>query len=85
MCLRDQVVDNDGGVVILIQACVLSNNDGGVGRGGGISDVSEGSETTTKAVGRDDRTKESMKTTEASDEEDEHEEYNNSNGCVGKG
>ena len=53
MCLRDQGIDdNDGsGGGRVRRDRGLSDNDGGVGRGQGISDASEGSETTTEAEG----------------------------------
>ena len=52
MYLRDQGInDKDGGVSRVIRSCGLSDNDGGVGRGRGIRDASEGSETTTEASG----------------------------------
>ena len=55
MCLQAQGVDDknsgfDGG----IQAQGLSYNDGGVDRGRGIYDASEGSETTIEVRGLDD-------------------------------
>ena len=52
MRLWAQGIDNnDGGVRRVIQACELSDDDRGVGRGQGIYDVSVGSETTTEAAG----------------------------------
>ena len=52
MCLRDQGIDDDDGVVDRVrQACRLSDNDGGVSRGQGIYDAYEESETTTEASG----------------------------------
>ena len=52
MCLRAQGIDDDNRVVGRVgQACGLSHDDGGVGRGWGIYDVSEGSEMTMEAVG----------------------------------
>ena len=50
MCLRDQGIDDDGGGVARVRwAHEISDKDGGVGRGQGIDDASEGSETTTEA------------------------------------
>ena len=51
MCLQDQGIDDDNGVVSrVIRACRLSDDDGGVGRGQGIDDASEELETTTEAT-----------------------------------
>ena len=48
--LQTQGIDDDNGVFDRVRrARVISDNDGGVGRGHGIYDVSEGSETTTDA------------------------------------
>ena len=50
MCLRAQVIDNEGGGVGRVrEARGLSDNDGGVGRGQGIENASKGSETMTEA------------------------------------
>ena len=52
MCLRAQGIDDkDGCVIRLRRAHGISNDSGGVGRGRGIHDASEGSETTTEAAG----------------------------------
>ena len=50
MCLRAQGIDDNGEVGIVRQDRRLSNDDGGVGRGRGILNASEGSETMTKAA-----------------------------------
>ena len=52
MCLRDQGIDNDdgGGVFRVRRACGLSDNNGGVVRGRGIYNASEGFDTTTEAA-----------------------------------
>ena len=50
MFLRDQGIDDNDGVVDRVrQARGLSDDGGDVGRGGGIYDVLEGSETSTEA------------------------------------
>ena len=50
VCLRTQGIDKNNGVVNRVRrACGLSDNNGGVGRGQGIHDESEGSETMTEA------------------------------------
>ena len=47
MCLRDQIIDENNGVIDRErQACGLSDDDGGVSRGQGIDCASEGLETT---------------------------------------
>ena len=52
MCLQAQGSDdNNGGVGGVIPADILSDNGGGVGRGRGIDDASERSETMAEAVG----------------------------------
>ena len=52
MCLRAEGIDNNnGGVIRVRRSKGLNGNDGGVGRGQGIRDASEGSETTTEAAG----------------------------------
>ena len=51
MYLWAQGIVNDDGVVMVRRARGLSNNKGGVGRGRGIHDVSEGSETSIEAAG----------------------------------
>ena len=52
MCLRAQGIDgNDGSVGRVIGASVISNDDRGFGRGRGIHDAPEGSETTTEVAG----------------------------------
>ena len=51
MCLRGQGIDDEGGVGRVRWARRLINNDGDVGRGRGIDDVSEVSETTTEVAG----------------------------------
>ena len=54
VCLQSQGIDNDnddGGVVRLRRARGLSDNDGGVGKGRGVDDASNVSETTTEAAG----------------------------------
>ena len=49
--LQAQVIDdNNGGIVRVRRACGLSSNNGGVGRGQGIYNASEGSETTMEAA-----------------------------------
>ena len=51
MCLWAQGIDkNNGGGVRLRRACVLINDYGGVSRGKGIYDASEGLETTIEAA-----------------------------------
>ena len=51
MCLQAQVIDdNDGGISGRRRALGLNENDGGVGRGQGIDDTSEVSETTKEAT-----------------------------------
>ena len=50
VCLRAQGIDDDYGVFDRVRhAHGLSDNDGGVSRGQGKDDESEGSETTTEA------------------------------------
>ena len=50
MCLRDQGIDDDKGIVDRVRRDRrISNDDEGVGRGRGIDDASEGSEATTDA------------------------------------
>ena len=50
MCLRSQGIDDDDGVVERVrQAHGLINNNGGVGRGRGIDNASDGLETTAEA------------------------------------
>ena len=84
MCLQDQGIDDNNGVVgRVIQARGLNNYDGGVGRGQGIDNAFEGSETTTEAARiwgqrrrlqrRDDGPEELATTAEALVEEDEPE------------
>ena len=84
MFLRDQVIDDDDGVVDrVLWAHGLSDNDGGVGRGQGIDDASDGLETTTefsiiqgrkrRLKHRDDGPEELATTTEALAEEDDPE------------
>ena len=52
MCLWYQGIDNDdGGGVRVRRARRLSDDNGGVGRGRGIEDASEGLETRTEMVG----------------------------------
>ena len=52
VCLQAYGIDkNNVSVGRLGQACVLINDDRGVGRGRGIRDASEGLETTTEAAG----------------------------------
>ena len=52
MCLRAQCIDEkNGSVSRVIQERGLSNNYGGVGRGRGVDDASEGSETTAEVGG----------------------------------
>ena len=51
MCLWAHGIDDNGGVGRVRRFRRLSNDDGGVGRGRGICDVSEGLETTTEAAG----------------------------------
>ena len=52
MCLWDQgIVDDNGNIGRLRQARRTSDNDRGVGRGRGIEDAYEGSETMTEALG----------------------------------
>ena len=51
MCLRDHGIDDDGGSVGKVrQACGLSDNNRGVGRGHGIYYASKGLETTTEVA-----------------------------------
>ena len=51
MCLRDQGIDNDDGIVRrVIRAHGLRNDDVGAGRGQGIDDASEGQETMAEAA-----------------------------------
>ena len=51
MCLRDQGIDDDNSAVERIRrARILSNDNGGVGRGQGIYDASKILETTTEAL-----------------------------------
>ena len=68
MCLRDQGIDDYDGVGRVIRSRGISDNDGGVGRGRGIQDTFEGSETMTEAEGVDGGSKESTTTTEVSKE-----------------
>ena len=49
VCLQEEGVDD--GVGRVRRSKRLSDNDGGVGRGQGVRDVSEGSETTMEATG----------------------------------
>ena len=50
MCLQAQYIDDDNsGFGRVRQACGISNEDGGVGRGQGICDAPEGLEITTEA------------------------------------
>ena len=52
MCLRAQVIDNNDGVIGGVRwARGLSDNYGGVVRGRGIHDTSDGLETMTEAAG----------------------------------
>ena len=52
MCLRAQGIDNnDGDVGRVRRSRGLSEDNGGVKRGQGIRDASEGSETTTEVAG----------------------------------
>ena len=52
MCLQAQDIDNnDSGVGRVRRSRGISNDDVGVGRGQGIDDASEGSETTTGVSG----------------------------------
>ena len=52
VCLQDQGIDDDNNSVgILRRGLGLSNDDGGVGRGRGISNASKVLETTTEAAG----------------------------------
>ena len=52
MCLRDQGIDDGNGSVGRVrQARGLSDDGGGVGRGQGIYDASDGSEKTPEALG----------------------------------
>ena len=69
VCLRDQGIDNDGGVIIVRQARGLRINNRGVGRGQGINNKSKGLETTMEATG---------------DKHQDQGIYND-NGCVGRG
>ena len=86
MCLRAEVIDNnDSRVGRVVRAKGIRNDNGGVSRGQGICNASEGLETTTIRRGLDYGPKESMTTMEASKEEDEQEDYNNDNGCVDRG
>ena len=84
MFLRDQVIDDDDGVVDrVLRARGLSNNDGGVGIGKGIDDASNGLKTTTefsviqgrkwRLKHRDDEPEELATTTKALAEEDDPE------------
>ena len=84
MCLQDKVIDDNNGVVgRVIRTRGLSDYNGGVDRGQGIDDVSEGLEITTEASRiqgqqrrmrrRDDGLEELATTTEALSEEDEPE------------
>ena len=58
MCLRDQGIDDNNGVFGRVrQARGISNDNGGVRRGQGIDDETEGLETTTEAAGVRDRDK----------------------------
>ena len=51
MCLQDHGIDDDGGSVGKVrQACGLSDNNRGVGRGHGIYYASKGLETTTEVA-----------------------------------
>ena len=79
MCLQDQGIgNNDGGVARVRRALRLINNGGGVRRGQGIDNASEGSETTIETEriwgrqqrlrSRDERPEELTTTTEASEE-----------------
>ena len=81
MCLWDQGIDDDNGVIeSVIRACRIRDNDGGVDRRRGIDNASEGLETTAEASRiqgrqprlrrRDDGTEELATTTEALSEED---------------
>ena len=67
MCLRAQDIDNNGGVGRVRRSRVLSDDDRGVGRGRGIDNTSEGSETMTEAAGARQRS-ESKKTTISHDQ-----------------
>ena len=52
MCLRDQGIYNDDGVIGRVRrARGISDEGGGVGGGQGIYDASKGSETTPEAAG----------------------------------
>ena len=52
MCLRVEGIGNDvGGVDRVRRATGLSDDDRGVGRGRGICNMNEGSETTAEAAG----------------------------------
>ena len=53
MCLQDQGIDdnNNGSVGRVRRACGIRDDHGGVRRGQGICNISEGSETTTEAAG----------------------------------
>ena len=83
MCLCSQGIDDNYGVVDrVIHPCGLIDNDGGVSRGRGIHDASDGLETTAEALRiqvqqqrlrrRDDWLEELATTPEASTEKDEH-------------
>ena len=51
MCLRDQGIDDNDGVVARVRrSCGLNDYSGGVGKGRGIDDASEGFETMTEAL-----------------------------------
>ena len=52
MCLGDQVIDDKGSGIIRVRwSHGLSNDDGGVDRGQGVHNASEGSETTMEVAG----------------------------------
>ena len=86
MHLRAQDIDDDNGGVFRVRRALGLSNDGRcVGRGQGIYDAYEGSETTAEAAGARQQAKESTTTTEALAEEDDHKYYNNDNGGFGRG
>ena len=81
MCLWDHGIKDGGDVIRVRRARGISKDDGGVGRGRGIDNTPEVSETTTGAVRiqvqrrrlrhRDDGSEELVTTAEASAEKDE--------------
>ena len=86
MWLQDQGIDdNNHGVVRVRQARELSEDGGGVGRGQGIRDASEGWIQRRMWRGLDNGSNEYTTAAETSEEEDRHEDYYKNIRCLGGG